>query len=173
MIREHIHPSHDVSLFWDVPDPHNPAWQCRFCLMSTCGAGCPAGEGIWDGELAAECAKAPPRQIPLKVVRDEIAAPPGTTAIPFGPGIVQLPNGNTFQIASGSITVTFDASGLTVVTTRVQEMIRRLDELTLKGRAAQDAFGNAIRNGLIGPAGLPVPAKAGKKDIPDSLTGVN
>lgn len=179
MDREYIHPSHDVSLFWDVPDPHNPAWQCRFCRLVTCGAGCRPGLGMDDDELAAMCAEVPPgwkpplRQVPLKVVYDEIAAPPGTTRIAFGGGIVQLPNGNTFQIASGSITVTFAASGLTVVTTQGQDLICRLDELFLKGRAAQDAFGNAIRNGLIGPAGQPVPARAGKKDIPGSLTCVN
>lgn len=165
MDREYIHPSHDVGLFWDVPDPHNPAWQCRFCRLSTCGAGgCQPGEGIWDEELAAMCAKAPPgwrKSIPLRIVCDEIAAPPGTTQIPFGHGSVQLPNGNTFQIASGSITMTFAASGLTVNATRVEELVRRLDELVRQGKMAQDAFGNAIRNGLIGPA---VPAEPVKKD---------
>lgn len=173
MEREYIHPSHDVRLFWDVPDPHNPAWQCRFCHLSTCGAGCPPGEEIWDEELAAECAKAPagwkppPRRFPLKIVYDEIAAPPGTTRISFAGGFAQLPNGNQFQIASGTITVTFDASGLAVSATRLEELVRRLDGLTLKGRAAQDAFGNAIRMGITAPA---EPDRTGKTDSLTMLT---
>jgi hypothetical protein len=153
--REYIHLSHNPELFWDVPDPHNPVWQCRFCRLVTCSV-CPPGEGMDDEELAAACAKAPPgwkpppRQIPLKIVRDEIAAPPGTTQIQSG--VVQLPGGNTFQISSGTITVTFAASGLVLNATQVEEIVRRLDEPVLKGRSAQVDFGNAIRMGVLEPA---------------------
>lgn len=100
-----------------------------------------------------------PRQIPLKVVPDEIASPPGTTRIPFGGGIVQLGNGSQFQIASGSITVTFDTSGAVISSTPVQELMDELDRLTRQGQFARDAFCSAIRNGLLGPA---EPAKRDK-----------
>lgn len=103
--------------------------------------------------------------IPLRVVLDEIAAPTYTT-IQFGGGSAILPNGNTFQVSTGSITFTWDP-GSPVTAAEVQEMISRLDELARQGRFAQDAFGNAIRMGILGPA------KPAKEDIPDSLTGVN
>lgn len=166
MDREYIHPSHDVDLFWDVPDPHNPAWQCRFCHLVTCGAGCPPGEGMDDEELAAECAKAPadrtppPQPIPLKIVRDEIAAPPGTTTIQFSaPGIMYLPGGNAFQLASSSITLTYGSSA--VITAKqareMKELADLITELVRQGSAPLDTFGNLIQAGI--PLGPAVPAR--------------
>jgi hypothetical protein len=106
------------------------------------------------------------RQVPLKVVPDEIAVSPGTTRIPFGGGTVQLPNGNTFQVTSGSITITVDP-GYGVTAARIQELAARLDALTRQGNLAQNALTDAIRMGALEPA---EPAKPGKSD---SLTGVN
>lgn len=47
-----IHPSHDVYLDDDAPDPHSPAWRCSICEETEC-AMCkmPA-----DSELAHTCA---------------------------------------------------------------------------------------------------------------------
>ena len=75
-------------------------------------------------------------KIPLKIVYDEIATPPGTTTI-----------------ASGTIMVVMDAGGSVISSTRVQELTARLDELTRKGRQAVEA----IRNGVLSPVSMAVP----------------
>ena len=106
------------------------------------------------------------RQVPLKIIPDEIARSPGTAQIPFSGATVQLPDGNQFQVAAGSITFTFDP-GYGVTAARVQELAARLDMLTRQGNLAQRAITDAIRIGALEPA---EPAKPGKSG---SLTGVN
>lgn len=92
------------------------------------------------------------RSIPLRIVPDEIAVPPGYTTIPSGGGAMYLPNGNTFQVSSGAITFTWDP-GPFVIAAEVQELIARMDELFRQGSAAFDAFGNVILMGIpLGPA---------------------
>ena len=104
------------------------------------------------------------RQVPLKIVPDEIARLPGTITVQFGGGVAQLANGNTFQIAAGSITVSYDLGGLNFAASRIQELAARLDMLARQGSLAQNALTDAIRMGALEPA------KPGKSD---SLTGVN
>lgn len=163
MERAYIHPSHDVELFWDVPDPHNPAWQCRFCHLTTCNAGCPPGKGLDDSDLMAACAevpagwKPPLRPVPLKVVLDEIAAPPGEQAIRFNRGTGYLPGVSAFQSASGSITFTYDACQFSVPAKRAQDLTDQLDELTRKGRQAAADITAAIQAGVLSPVSMAVP----------------
>ena len=75
-------------------------------------------------------------EIPLKIVRDKIAAPPpDETVLSFQGGTAYLPDGNQLQIAAGTITMTFNVSGFMAAAKQVQ------DDLV-----------NAIRMGILGPA---------------------
>jgi hypothetical protein len=58
MRLEEIHPSHVADEYYDLPDPHNPGYQCRVCKLATCSM-CPSGHGADDGDLAAECPGVP------------------------------------------------------------------------------------------------------------------
>lgn len=109
------------------------------------------------------------REIPLKVVLDDIAAPPGTTTIPFGGGTGYLPNGNQFQIAAGSITFAIDTSSLVIPAARMKELADQVQALTDQIRAGvldTMSFKMAVENGAL-------PAEPARKDKTDSLTGVN
>jgi hypothetical protein len=46
-----VHPSHDVELDYDFPDPHNPGWRCRTCREGTYSM-CELDE---DDEMRAPC----------------------------------------------------------------------------------------------------------------------
>jgi len=96
------------------------------------------------------------RQVPLKIVPDEIARPPGTTTVRFGGGVAQLPNGSQFQIAAGSITVNLDASSLNFTAARLQE----LAELIRRGTLGMDSSGN-IYPQAVSPANPAAPGTAG------------
>lgn len=94
------------------------------------------------------------RQVPLKVVPDKIAAPPGTARIQFGGGIIQLQNGNQLQIAAVSITISLDASGFTPA------QFRDLAELVRRGTLGMDSSGNICLKASA-PASPPAPGTPG------------
>ncbi len=55
MKRDDIHESHDIEQDYEFAiDPHNPAWYCKTCKLSSCCM-CPTGEGYDDDDLAVTC----------------------------------------------------------------------------------------------------------------------
>jgi hypothetical protein len=55
MDEHEIHESHDIEKDYEFAlDPHNPAWYCKTCNLTSCTM-CPTGEGMDDDDLAVQC----------------------------------------------------------------------------------------------------------------------